>query len=147
MNNWIKYHILLPDHNLKTNTEAYTKWLTLACISSFSCCLLETFSARTSSRFSYSFNKTNSSNSVTWRRSAFFIVTSSRNLSCRNNLNSASKFFTISSILPSSLSCSYVNLQSNKNMFFVCVEVLRPCQQLRSCRDGQLPINTVPGQA
>ena len=30
---------------------------------------------------------------------------------------------------------------------FVCVEVLRPCQQLRSCRVGQLPINTVPGQA
>ena len=29
---------------------------------------------------------------------------------------------------------------------FVCVEVLRPCQQLRSCRAGQLPINTVPGQ-
>ena len=28
---------------------------------------------------------------------------------------------------------------------FVCVEVLRPCQQLRSCRAGQLPINTVPG--
>ena len=30
---------------------------------------------------------------------------------------------------------------------FVCVEVLRPTQQLRSCRVGQLPINTVPGQA
>ena len=30
---------------------------------------------------------------------------------------------------------------------FACVEVLRPCQQLRSCRAGQLPINTVPGQA
>ena len=30
---------------------------------------------------------------------------------------------------------------------FVCVEVLRPCQQLRSCRAGQLPINTVPRQA
>ena len=30
---------------------------------------------------------------------------------------------------------------------FVCVEVLRPSQQLRSCRVGQLPINTVPGQA
>ena len=28
-----------------------------------------------------------------------------------------------------------------------CVEVLGPCQQLRSCRAGQLPINTVPGQA
>ena len=28
-----------------------------------------------------------------------------------------------------------------------CVEVLRPSQQLRSCRSGQLPINTVPGQA
>ena len=25
--------------------------------------------------------------------------------------------------------------------------VLRPCQQLRSCRAGQLPINTVPEQA
>ena len=31
--------------------------------------------------------------------------------------------------------------------FFVCVEVLRPSQQLRSCRVGQLPINIVPGQA
>ena len=30
---------------------------------------------------------------------------------------------------------------------FLCVEVLRPSQQLRSCRAGQLPINTVPGQA
>ena len=30
---------------------------------------------------------------------------------------------------------------------FACVEVLRPCQQLRSGRAGQLPINTVPGQA
>ena len=29
----------------------------------------------------------------------------------------------------------------------VPVEILRPSQQLRSCRDGQLPINTVPGQA
>ena len=29
----------------------------------------------------------------------------------------------------------------------VCVEVLRPSQQLRSCRAGQLPIDTVPGQA
>ena len=31
--------------------------------------------------------------------------------------------------------------------FLVCVEVLRPSQQLRSCRAGQLPINIVPGQA
>ena len=30
---------------------------------------------------------------------------------------------------------------------FVCVAVLQPCQQLRSCRAGQLPINTVPWQA
>ena len=30
---------------------------------------------------------------------------------------------------------------------FVCVVVLQPCQQLRSCRASQLPINTVPGQA
>ena len=29
----------------------------------------------------------------------------------------------------------------------VCAEVLRHSQQLRSCRAGQLPINTVPGQA
>ena len=29
----------------------------------------------------------------------------------------------------------------------VCVEVLRPSEQLNSCRAGQLPINTVPGQA
>ena len=33
------------------------------------------------------------------------------------------------------------------NDAFVCVEVLRPSQQLRSCRAGQLPINTVPRQA
>ena len=30
---------------------------------------------------------------------------------------------------------------------FVCIEVLRPCQRLRSCQAGQLPVNTVPGQA
>ena len=30
---------------------------------------------------------------------------------------------------------------------FVCVEILRPSQQLRPCRAGQLPINTDPGQA
>ena len=30
---------------------------------------------------------------------------------------------------------------------FVCVEVLRPSQQLRTCQAGQLPISTVPGQA
>ena len=30
---------------------------------------------------------------------------------------------------------------------FVCVEVLQPSQQLKSCQAGQLPINTVPGQA
>ena len=30
---------------------------------------------------------------------------------------------------------------------FVCVEVLWPSQQLRSCQAGQLPINTIPGQA
>ena len=28
---------------------------------------------------------------------------------------------------------------------FVCVEFLLPSQQPRSCRAGQLPINTVPG--
>ena len=33
------------------------------------------------------------------------------------------------------------------HLCFVCVEVLLPSQQLRSCRAGQLPINTVPGQA
>ena len=33
------------------------------------------------------------------------------------------------------------------NCLFVCVEVLRSSQQLKSCRAGQLPINTVPGQA
>ena len=36
---------------------------------------------------------------------------------------------------------------STNYYLFVCVEVLRPCQQLRSCRAGQLPINTVLGQA
>ena len=30
---------------------------------------------------------------------------------------------------------------------FVCVEVLWPSQQLRSCQAGQLLINTVPGQS
>ena len=34
----------------------------------------------------------------------------------------------------------------NSSFCFVCVEVLRPSQQLRSCRAGQLPTNTVPGQ-
>ena len=33
------------------------------------------------------------------------------------------------------------------NVLFVCDEVLRPNQHLRSCRVGQLPINTAPGQA
>ena len=34
------------------------------------------------------------------------------------------------------------------SMIFVYLfEVLRPCQQLRLCRAGQLPVNTVPGQA
>ena len=37
----------------------------------------------------------------------------------------------------------HVQLRSG---LFICVEVLRPSQQLRSCRVGQLPINTVPGQ-
>ena len=32
-------------------------------------------------------------------------------------------------------------------VLFVCVEVLWPSQQLRSCRASQLPIYTVPGQA
>ena len=36
---------------------------------------------------------------------------------------------------------------ASKHYAFVCVEVLRPSQQLRSCRAGQLHINTVPGQA
>ena len=31
--------------------------------------------------------------------------------------------------------------------FFICVGVLRSCQQLRSCQAGQLLISTVPGQA
>ena len=35
---------------------------------------------------------------------------------------------------------------ANLPSLFVCVEVLRPSQQLWSCRAGQLPINTVPGQ-
>ena len=42
-------------------------------------------------------------------------------------------------------------LMGHRNMFrlenlSVCVEVLRPSQQLRSSRAGQLPINTVPMQ-
>ena len=32
-------------------------------------------------------------------------------------------------------------------VLLVSVEVLQPCQQLKSCRAGQLPINTVSGQA
>ena len=38
-------------------------------------------------------------------------------------------------------------LVTPKFCLFVCVEVLRPSQQLRSCQAGQLLINTVPGQA
>ena len=38
-------------------------------------------------------------------------------------------------------------IQQNFLFCFDCAEVLRPCQQLRSCQAGQLPINTVPGQA
>ena len=34
-----------------------------------------------------------------------------------------------------------------RSVLFVCVEVLWPNQQLRSCRASQLPINTVRGQA
>ena len=33
------------------------------------------------------------------------------------------------------------------NDLFVCVKVLRPIQQRRSCRAGQLAFNTIPGQA
>ena len=33
------------------------------------------------------------------------------------------------------------------HVLFVCVEVLQPSLQLRSCRAGQLSINTVPGLA
>ena len=43
--------------------------------------------------------------------------------------------------------CKIQSLQISILETFVCVEVLRPCQQLRSCRAGQLPITTVPGQA
>ena len=38
-------------------------------------------------------------------------------------------------------------IHPNQMVLFVCVEVLRPSQQLKSCRAGQLPISTVPGQA
>ena len=38
-------------------------------------------------------------------------------------------------------------LVGEERLCVVCVEVLRPSQQLWSCRAGQLPINTVPGQA
>ena len=37
------------------------------------------------------------------------------------------------------------NIYFEQMFCFVCVEVLRHCQQLRSCRAGQLPSNTVPG--
>ena len=37
-----------------------------------------------------------------------------------------------------------VSLKGSKTLSD-CDEVLRPCQQLRSCRAGQLPFNTVPG--
>ena len=36
---------------------------------------------------------------------------------------------------------------SHYTFLFVCVDVLRPSQQLRSCRADQLPISTVPGKA
>ena len=45
-------------------------------------------------------------------------------------------------------SCHTMSKAFLKSIFcFVCVEVLRPSQQLKSCRAGQIPINTVPGQA
>ena len=49
------------------------------------------------------------------------------------------------------LRCSLHYFLSSQNdhpaVLFVCVEVLRPCQQLRSCRAGQLLIYTVLVQA
>ena len=39
------------------------------------------------------------------------------------------------------------NGHNQAQLVVVCVEVLWPSQQLRSCGAGQLPINTVPGQA
>ena len=43
----------------------------------------------------------------------------------------------------------YSNIpKSGLKSLFVCLcEVLRPNQQLRSCQAGQLPVNTIPGQA
>ena len=53
--------------------------------------------------------------------------------------------------LPLELKQFYGEKKEKKMKFcvclFVCVEFLWPFQQLRSCRAGQLPINTVPGQA
>ena len=49
--------------------------------------------------------------------------------------------------LISSKKISYVTNVLDILFCFVCVEVLRPRQELRSCRAGQLPINTVPEQA
>ena len=37
--------------------------------------------------------------------------------------------------------------EREREILLVCVENLRRIQQLRSCRAGQLRINTVPGQA
>ena len=48
---------------------------------------------------------------------------------------------------PQNLSSTTTAAKGKEKESFVCVEVLRPSQQLRSCRAGQLPINTVPGQA
>ena len=40
-----------------------------------------------------------------------------------------------------------LNVMSYVFVLFACVDVLRPCQQLRLYRAGQLPLNIVPGQA
>ena len=44
-------------------------------------------------------------------------------------------------------SAASLKYHAPETYLFVCVEVLWPCQQLRSCEAGQLSINTVPGQA
>ena len=71
-----------------------------------------------------------------------------KNIEHPHNLAILSSFFLASNaILVLLARHSSGELRCSGTVLIVCVEVLWPCQQQRSCRAGQLPINTVPGQA
>lgn len=61
----LQFYIIAVWHNITELRTPESTVLTLACISSFSCCFPVTLASITSSLFSYSFSNTNSSNSVT----------------------------------------------------------------------------------